>query len=97
MAEFELSIYGNDDEILKTYETSKVRWGVLLQAAEMQDVIEEKNVVKQFEQIGDFVKKLFPDLTDEDLQKADYEDVVNTFKQLMNKANKIGAGSAKNA
>lgn len=97
MAEFELSIYGNDDEILKTYETSKVRWGVLLQAAQMQDVIEEKDVVKQFEQIGDFIKKLFPDLTDEDLQKADYEDVVNTFKQLMNKANKIGAGSAKNA
>jgi hypothetical protein len=96
MAEFELNIYGNNDEIIKTYATDKVRWGVLMQAMELQDSIEDKSVKEQFKQITAFLKKLFPDLNDVDLEAADYNDVLNTFKQLLNKANAIG-GNSKNA
>lgn len=92
MAQFELNIYGNDDEILKRFETDKVRWGVFVQALEVADGLESKTVSEQFELINKFVKKIFPDLTDEDLENADVEDVMNTFKQLLSKAGKIGGG-----
>lgn len=96
MAAFELNIYGKDDEIIKTFATDKVRWGVFLQALEVQDGLEEKSTAEQFDIINRFVKKIFPDLSDKDLENADIDDVMNNFKQLINKANKIG-GNSKNA
>ena len=96
MAQFELNIYGADDEIKKTYATDKVRWGVFLQALELQDGLSEKSAAEQFELINAFIKKIFPDLTDEDLEWADSDDVVNIFRQLVTKSNSIGLKS-KNA
>ncbi len=96
MAKFELNIYGNDDEIKKTYKTDRVRWGVFMQALELSDGLKDKSAGEQFKLINDFVKKIFPDLTDEDLECADSDDIVNVFKQLVNKSNTIGIGS-KNA
>lgn len=96
MAQFELNIYGNNDEIVKTFATDKVRWGVFMQALELQDVLKDKDAADQFRLINSFVKKIFPDLTDADLECADSDDIINTFRQLMRKANGIG-GSSKNA
>jgi hypothetical protein len=96
MAQFELNIYGNDDEIIKTYTTDRVRWGVFMQALELQDGLEGLSVGEQFKAISEFVKKIFPELTDEHLEFADSDDVFNTFRQLTNKARAIG-GSSKNA
>lgn len=96
MAVFELNIYGKDDEVVKRFETDRVRWGVFTQALELQQNIAKKSAPEQFKAINDFVKKIFPDLTDADLENADIDDVLNTFKQLLNKASKIGGGE-KNA
>lgn len=96
MAQFELNTYGENDEILKTFATDRVRWGVFMQALELQDTLEEKTAAEQFKAINTFVKKIFPSLTDKDLENADSDDVLNTFKQLVAKANKIG-GNSKNA
>lgn len=96
MAQFELNIYGNNDEILKTYATDHVRFGVLIEAVKLSENFKAMSEVEQFEIIVPLVKKIFPELTDEDLEKADYEDVFNTFGQLMKKADKIG-GNSKNA
>lgn len=96
MAQFELNIYGNNDEIVKQFATDKVRWGVFMQAFELQDEIENMSQAEQFAMINKFVKKIFPELTDKDLENADIDDVMNTFKQLLNKANKIGGGNSKN-
>lgn len=93
MAAFELNIYGKDDEIVKTYATDRVRWGVFMQALELQESIEEQSPEEQFKSINAFVKKIFPDLTDAELDNADINDVLNTFKQLLNKASKIGVKS----
>lgn len=95
MAQFELNIYGNNDEIVKQFATDKVRWGVFMQAFELQDEIENMSQAEQFGMVNKFVKKIFPELTDKDLENADIDDVMNTFKQLLNKANKIG-GNSKN-
>ena len=96
MAQFELPIYGENDELIKKHETDRVRWGVFLEALEMQEGLATKTPQEQFKSISAFVKKIFPNLTDEELENADIDDVMNTFAQLLRKASKIGGGS-KNA
>lgn len=90
MAEFSLNIYGNNDEVLKTYETDKVRWGLFLEAVRLQETeMDGKSIGEQFILINKMIKKVFPGLTDEDLEQADGEDVFNTFNQLISKGNAI--------
>lgn len=91
MAKFELNIYGEDDEILKKHETDVVRWKIFLQALEFYEEKDEKTPAEVIEGINTFVKKIFPALTDEELENASVDDVFNTFNQLINAANKIGA------
>ena len=97
MAQFELNIYGENDEIVKTYATDKVRWGVFMQALELQEGLQEMSSAEQFKAINQFIKKIFPSLTDNDLESADGGDVLSTFKQLVRKANAITGGKTKNA
>lgn len=97
MAKYELTIYGESDEVLKKYETDHIRWGVLLQAVKLQEEIKDKDNVTQFAAINNFVKSIFVGLTDEELEKADGMDVVNTFKQLISSVGQINGGSSKNA
>lgn len=97
MAKFELSIYGENDEVLKKYETDHVRWGVLLQAVKLQEEIKDKGADEQFAAINKFIKSIFVGLTDEELEKADGMDVVNTFQQLISAVGKIKGGNSKNA
>ena len=42
-------------------------------------------------------KEIFVGLTDEELEKADGFDVVNTFNQLVSAVGKINGGNSKNA
>lgn len=96
MAQFELNIYGDDEEILKKHEANVVRWEVFLQALEFYDK-KGKTAAEEFEGVNLFVKKIFPKLTDEELKKASVDDVLNTFKQLIAKARQIkGNGNSKN-
>ena len=96
MALFELNIYGKDDEIIKKFETDKVRWGVYLQATELAENLQNAGPVEKFKEISAFVKKIFPELTDKDLENADSDDVLNTFTQLIRKANGVKSGNEKN-
>lgn len=91
---YELNIYGNNDEILKTFGTDRIRWGVLMEALKIKEDIDAGG---QFEIINNFLKKIFPEITDEDLANADYEDVINTFIQICNKAASINGATEKNA
>lgn len=86
---FELSIYGENDEVVKKYETNHVRWGVLLKAMKLQEEIKDKEATEQLDCISQFLKEIFIGLTDEHLSQADYNDVINTFKQLITSVSKI--------
>lgn len=97
MALFELPIYGKNDEVIKTYATDHVRWGVIAQAAELQSAIEGKPTNEKFKAISEFVKKIFPELTDADIENADFDDVMNTFNQLARKTDNINGATPKNA
>lgn len=96
MAQFELKIYGAGDEVLKQFATDRVRWGVFVQALELEDSLKSADARGMISAINKFMKNIFPDITDADLANADVDDVMNTFKQLLSKAKKIGVGS-KNA
>lgn len=98
MAQFELNIYGKDDEIIKTHATDRVRWGIFMQALELEDSLRGKTAAEQLAAINAFIAKIFPAITESELENADTDDVLNTFKQLIAKANKIKTGgSSKNA
>ena len=95
MAQFELSIYDENDEVVKRFETDRVRWGIFMQALELEESLKGANTRDMIAAINQFVKKIFPALTDADLESADVDDVLNTFKQLLRKAGQIG-GNQKN-
>lgn len=97
MAKFELSIYGENDEVLKKYETDHVRWGVFLEAVKLHEELKEKNADESFNAINQFIKKIFLGITDDELEKADGLDVVNTFNQLLSAMGKFNVDKSKNA
>ena len=96
MSQFELNIYDANDEVIKRFETERVRWGIFVQALELEETLKSATARDMISAINEFVKKIFPDLTDADLENADVDDVMHTFKQLLSKAKKIGV-SSKNA
>lgn len=93
--DFELNIYGTDDEIIKTYRTAHIRWGIFTDAIKLHEEISSKSVEEQLAAVSSFMKNIFVGLTDEELQLADAFDVFNTFRMIVNKANSI-KGSRKN-
>jgi hypothetical protein len=93
MAQFELNIYGNNDEIVKRFETERVRWGIFLQALELEESMKTATAQSMITAINEFVKKIFPEITDADLENADVDDVMHTFQQLLAKAKKIGVST----
>lgn len=84
MAKYQLFIYGDNDEIVKTYETDHVRWRIFGDVLEANEKAQGAPVMEQFEMISGFVKRVFPGLTDEELGNADAADIFNVFKQLLN-------------
>jgi transcriptional regulatory protein RtcR len=92
LIDLDLSRY---DKLAKRFETERVRWGIFTQALELEESLKESTSRDMLLAVNQFVKKIFPALTDEELERADADDVLNTFKQLINKANKLG-GSKKN-
>ena len=90
MAKFELNIYGENDELLKTYGTDNIPWGFYIEAVKAYEDMQEMTPTEQFALINGFVKRMFVGLTDDELNQASGEDVMNVFNQLMRKANAIG-------
>lgn len=94
-ATINLKIYGDNDEIIEEFETSRVRWGFLEDVVELSDELEGKSDKEQFRMMGKMVQMLFPNLTDELLRMADYVDIKNCFGQIMSIVNQI-EGAEKN-
>lgn len=90
MARFELSIYNDQDEVVKKYEKEHVRWGVFLQAIKLREELKDKDLNEQFKHINDFMKAIFIGITDEELENADSNDILNTFNQLASAIGKVG-------
>lgn len=89
MAKFELNTYGENDEILKTFATDHVKWGVFVNALALNDKIEGAGAAEQFAAVNGLVKSIFSGMNDEDLMNADIEDVFNTFQQIVRLAKNL--------
>ena len=97
MAKFELPIYGENDEIIKTHSTNIVPWAIFIQAAELDEKTEKMSTLERLQSIGELLKAVFMGLTDEELLRADTGDVMNTFKQIVSGGQTIKGGGGKNA
>lgn len=95
MARFTLNIYGEDDAIVKTYETDKIRYGVLVKALEINEGKKEMSDAEFIKSANAIVKALFKGLTDDELENAEITDVISTYRQIVNLSGKIN-GSKKN-
>ena len=82
MAKFELPIYGENDEHVKTYATDHIRWKLFIKAAEIQGSakLNGDDTADKIEQIADLLKNVFSGITDEDLENADVVDNCNRTK-----------------
>lgn len=97
MAKYELTIYGENDVIVKKHETNICPWAVYIQAADMQEQLNGKSAREQMDAVGEILKAVFPSLTNDDLMHADAGDVMNTFVQIVSGGQKIKGGNSKNA
>ena len=93
MAKYELPIYGENDEILKTYETDHIRWGLFVEACKINEDVKDKPIDEQLFAINKLIQKVFAGLTDEHLMLADASDIFNTFEQLQRIGSGINGGS----
>jgi hypothetical protein len=96
MAKYELKVYGKDDAVIKEYATNVCAFGVFIEASDLQNTLKNKPIKEQIMAIGNILKQVFVDLTDEELKRCDTADVFNTFKQIISQANKIISPKSKN-
>jgi hypothetical protein len=91
MAFVELNIYGSNDEIIKTFSTNRVRWGLIVRAVELEEKMNDSStgIKEQISLLNDFVLSIFPDMTQTDVEAADYNDIKNVFKMVGNMAGAI--------
>lgn len=87
-----LNIYGENDEILKVYETEHIRWRMFTEALRLDEEMKDASTAEQMEAVGDFVLSLFVGMSREELELADIQDVFNVFNMVVKLAGKISAG-----
>lgn len=92
MAKYSLNIYGENDEVLKTYETDFIRWKLLVDAVKIHESISDKSITEQIGIIGEFIKSVFPGITSEEIEMAAAEDIMNTFKAIVIQTSGINSG-----
>lgn len=97
MAKYELPIYGENDEVVTMHETNICPWAVYIQAAELQERLQDKSAKEQMQAVGEILKAVFCNLTDDELMHADGTDVMNTFLQIVSGGQSIKGGNTKNA
>ena len=92
----ELNIYDEDLEIVKTYKTYGIRWKAFKKIMSMQDELNELKGMEDeeaIEKINDVLKLVYPNLTDEDIDEAYFEDLFNCFEQAVNVAQRMAKNS----
>jgi len=91
MTEISLNIYGENDEIVKTYETRHIRWRTFSEVVKLQEKLAKLSPEKQFIAIQPIILAIFPGLTSDELQNADTFDVFNVFKMISNRSATINS------
>lgn len=97
MALFKLNVYGTNDEVIKTYETSKIKYGLIEDFISFSDEIKEKSVFEQFTLMKPIIKNLFVGITDEELKNIDIVEFTKVLYEMIGVAkNGYGGSEGKN-
>ena len=96
MAKYELTIYDDNNEVIKTAETDVVKFSTLIKVMELNEKLSEMSYLEQMKEITAVVASAFPNLSVNDVENADKDDVINTFRQINRISDGINKGS-KNA
>lgn len=89
---YSLNVYDEDSEIVKTVETDFVPVGIFIKALDMSEKMKKEKMTEaqQFDVMIDIVCMVFKKLDKETLLNGcDINDVMNVFKQIVNRANSI--------
>ena len=91
MAHVEINTYGDNDEILKTFSTNHIKWGLICRAVKIQEKMNDGELkgTEQIKVVNDFVLSVFPEMTQSDIEAADIGDIFNVFKIIGNMSNDI--------
>lgn len=91
MAHIEINTYGDNDEILKTFSTNHIKWGLICRAVEIQEQMNDGELkgTEQIKVVNDFVLSVFPEMKQSDIEAADIGDIFNVFKIIGNMSNDI--------
>ena len=95
-AKIELNIYADDDSVIATFTTSRIRWGVVEDFIGLQEKLEGMSASDSARAMGQFLKLIFPDLTDDLLRRADVNDIKLCFMQLVSVVKNIEGAEEKN-
>ncbi|MBO7066098.1 MAG: hypothetical protein IK122_00910 [Alphaproteobacteria bacterium] len=84
MAHVEINTYGANDEIVKTFTTNHIKWGLICRAVEIEEKMndEELKGTAAVKVVNDFILSVFPDMTQSDIEAADIGDIFNVFKMI---------------
>ena len=80
---FRLNILGENDSIVKTYETRSIKMGLIEDLIEMKGNLEAKSPIEEFRAFKPILIGMFPGLTNEELRNVDFMAVLQTMKALM--------------
>lgn len=99
MAKFELSIYDNNDTVVKTHKRNKCTVETFLKFQQYSEKVtgeKVKNDVEFFDGLKDLFCELFPDLTEKEYKNnTDVAEVILLFNKVVTKATQFE--QAKNA
>lgn len=93
---FKLNILGENDKVVKTYETSKIKYGLIEDMVSLSKELDGKSEFEQFSLMKPLLKTMFTGLTDEELRNVEFAEVLNVIKDLMGVATKGFGAEEKN-
>lgn len=93
---FKLNILGENDAVVKTYETSKIKYGLIEDMVSLSKELAGKNEFEQFGLMKPLLKNMFIGITDDELRNVDFLEVLAVIKNLMEVATKGFGTEGKN-
>ena len=84
---FKLNILGENDKVVKTYETSKIKYGLIEDMVILSKELAGKSEFEQFALMKPLLKNMFVGLTDEEIRNIEFIEVLQVIKNLMSIAN----------
>ena len=91
-----LTIYDEQDEIIQSFSTSRIRWGIIEDVVDLSEKLEGKSEREAIQAMGQFIQLVFPKLTKELLRQADVSDIKLCFQQIISVVKDIEGNNEKN-